>query len=139
MDWDKIKTEYITDESTSYRKLADKYGVSYTSIGARARQEGWAEERERFRTKTLTKTLNAIGNERAKEAARVQAIGGKLLDKIENAVDDFDMRVLFTDRSALKSLTGALKDLKDIMTVKTEDGAEDIVVRIEGDAEDLSR
>ena len=31
-DWQAIKTEYITTD-TSYRKLAEKYGVSRVQIG----------------------------------------------------------------------------------------------------------
>ena len=120
MDWSAIKTEYITDESASYRKLAEKYGVSYTSIGEKARKEGWAKERERFLNKTLSKTLNAIGKKQAKRASRLQMVTEKLLDKIEAAVDDFDMRDLFTDRTALRQITGALKDIKDIQMIKSE-------------------
>lgn len=120
MDWSAIKTEYITDESASYRKLAEKYGVSYTSIGEKARKEGWAKERERFLNKTLSKTLNAIGKKQAKRASRLQMVTEKLLAKIEAAVDDFDMRDLFTDRTALRQITGALKDIKDIQMIKSE-------------------
>jgi uncharacterized protein YjcR len=120
VDWSAIKTEYITDESTSYRKLAEKYGVSYTSIGERARKEGWAKERERFLNKTLSKTLNAIGKKQARQASRVQMVAEKLLSKIEAAVDDLNMAELFTDRTALKQITGALKDIKDIQMIKSD-------------------
>ena len=120
MDWSAIKTEYITDESSSYRKLAKKYGVSYTSIGAKARQEGWAEERERYISETLSKTLTAISNGQAKRASRLQTVADKLLDKIEKAVDDFNMTELLLDRYALKQITGALKDIKDIQMIKSD-------------------
>ena len=39
-DWLKIKTEYITTD-TSYRKLAEKYGVHYQTICSRSKAEGW--------------------------------------------------------------------------------------------------
>ena len=120
MDWNVIKTEYITDESSSYRKLAKKYGVSYTSIGEKARQEGWAEERKQFLNKTLSKTLNAISRGQANRASRLQTVADKLLDKIEKAVDDFDMSEILLDKQALKQLTGALKDIKDIQMIKSE-------------------
>lgn len=120
MDWNSIKTEYITNESSSYRKLAKKYGVSYTTIGEKARQEGWAEERKRFLDKTLSKTLNAISRGQASRASRLQTVADKLLNKIEKAVDDFDMAELLVDKQALKQLTGALKDIKDIQMIKSE-------------------
>lgn len=118
--WNAIKTEYVTDESTSYRKLAKKYGVSYTSIGDKARKEGWAKEREQFQTKTLSKTLNAISQGQAKRASRLQTVADKLLDKIEAAVDNFEMNDLLMDKQALKQITGALKDIKDIQMIRSD-------------------
>ena len=43
-DWQAIKTEYITTQ-TSYRKLAQKYGVSRVQIGNVGRDEKWVELR----------------------------------------------------------------------------------------------
>jgi transcriptional regulator of aromatic amino acid metabolism len=120
VDWKTIKTEYITDESSSYRKLAKKYGVSYSAIGDKARKEGWMEEREQYQTKTLSKTLTAISNGQAKRASRLQTVADKLLDKIEAAVDNFDMAELLMDKQALKQITGALKDIKDIQMIRSD-------------------
>lgn len=120
MDWKAIKTEYITDESSSYRKLGKKYGISHNIIGARAVREGWVEQRKQFQSKTLSKTLTAISNGQAKRASRLQAVADKLLDKIEAAVDSFEMKDLLTDRQALRQLTGALKDIKDIQMIRSE-------------------
>lgn len=130
MDWKAIKTEYITDESSSYRKLAKKYGVSYTAIGNKARQEGWAEDRERYLNESVSKTLKAISDGQAKRASRLQTVADKLLDKIEKAVDDLQMSSLFTDKQALKQITGALKDIKDIQMIKSEADLREQEVRI---------
>ncbi len=119
-DWSKIKTEYITDESASYRKLAQKYGVSYTSIGDRARKEGWAEQREQYLNKTLSKTLSAMSGAQAKRAKRIQTVADKLLAKIEDAVDSLDMAELLVNKQALKQITGALRDIKDIQMIKSD-------------------
>jgi len=120
VDWQAIKTDYITDESSSYRKLAKKYGISYTSIGDRARKEDWASAREQFQSKTLSKTLSAISNGQARRAARLQTVADKLLDKIEDAVDNLDMKELFLDKQALRQVTAAMKDIKDILMIKSE-------------------
>ena len=119
-DWNAIKTDYITDETTSYRKLARKYGVSHNVIGARAVKEGWVELRQQHLDKTLSKTLSAISNGQARRAARVQTVADKLLDKIEEAVDNLDMKELFLDKQALRQVTAAMKDIKDILMIKSE-------------------
>jgi hypothetical protein len=118
-DWNKIKTEYITTD-TSYRKLAQKYGVNATTIAKKAGKEDWVAQRNQQASKTLSKTLNAISKAQANRASRLQTVADKLLDKIENAVDGFDMAELLVDKQALKQLTGALKDIKDIQMIKSE-------------------
>ena len=119
MDWSAIKTEYITDEESSYRKLGKKYGISHNIIGAKATKEGWVEQRKRYQDKTLTKTLNVISQKQAKRASRLQTVADKLLDKIEVAVDKFEMQELMLDKQALKQITGALKDIKDIQMIRS--------------------
>lgn len=99
--------------------MAKKYGVSYTCVGEKARAEGWIEEREQFRSKSYSKTLDELSKGQAKRATRLQTIADKLLDKIEKAVDNFEMVDLMTDRTALKQITGALKDIKEIQMIKS--------------------
>ncbi len=41
VDWSKIKAEYITGTDTSYRKLAEKYGIHESVITKRAVAEKW--------------------------------------------------------------------------------------------------
>lgn len=160
MDWQAIKTDYITDESSSYRKLAKKYGISHNIIGARAVKEGWVEQKKQFQDKTLAKTLSAISTKQSQRASRLQSVTDKLLDKIEAAVDSFEMTDLLIDRQALKQITGALKDIKDIQMIKSDadmreqeariknlerqaeaDSADDkeITVVIEGDLENYTK
>lgn len=41
-DWEEMKKEYIEGD-TSYKKLAERYGVAYSTLGAVAKKEGWVE------------------------------------------------------------------------------------------------
>ncbi|MBQ8399558.1 MAG: hypothetical protein IJX08_06255 [Clostridia bacterium] len=117
MDWQQVRAEYITTD-TSYRKLAEKYGVSYTTVGERARNEGWAKEREQYQTKTLSKTLNKLSAERARRTARLFAVTDKLLLKVEKAVDSLDDDQI--DTQAFRQIAASLKDIKDIQMIKSE-------------------
>lgn len=113
-DWQAIKTEYITTQ-TSYRKLAQKYGIHYKVISDRGKDEGWVELRSQHRDKTLTKTLDKISQQEANRAARIHAVADKLLNKIEAMVDSG--RPL--DTKGIRALTAAVKDLKEIQSVKS--------------------
>ena len=129
-DWKAIKTEYITTD-ISYRKLAQKHGVGASALFARASQEKWVDAKKQHQNKTVAKTLNAIGNQQARRAARLQTVADKLLTKIEEAVDNFDMEVLFMDRQALRQITGALKDIKDIQMIRSDADLREQEARIE--------
>ena len=118
-DWNKIKTEYLTSD-TSYRKLAQKYGVNATTIAKKASKEGWVSHRQQLANRTLSKTLTAVSNRQVNRAARLQKVADKLLNKIEAAVDDYNMAVLLVDRQSLRQITGALKDIKDIQMIRSE-------------------
>ncbi|MDD6236378.1 MAG: helix-turn-helix domain-containing protein, partial [Clostridiales bacterium] len=83
INWIKIKNDYINGRG-SYRKLADKYGISATSIGKRARLEGWAEQREKqlhkSYTKVAQKTADRIAEREADRVARLLGTTDKLQD-----------------------------------------------------------
>ena len=114
-DWQAIKTEYITTD-TSYRKLAQKYGVNYQAICHRSKDEGWIEQREQYKNKTISKTIEKISQQEANRAAKIHSVADKLLNKIEAMVDSG--RPL--DTKGIRALTAAVKDLKEIQSVRSE-------------------
>ena len=116
-DWQSIKTEYITTE-TSYRKLAQKYGVNTTNIAKRASSEGWVEQRKQNANKTLSKTLNAIGSKQAERTAKLIGVSDILLDKVK-ALLEADQELL-VDTSIMKDVSVILKNLKDIQMIRSE-------------------
>jgi hypothetical protein len=127
-DWKAIKTEYITTD-TSYRKLAQKYGVSYNAIGNRSRDEKWQELRDQHLTKTMTKTMNAIASQQASRAARLQSVADKLLAKVEKLLDENEG--LLADTQAAKDVSVILKNLKDIQMIRSEADMREQEARIE--------
>ena len=91
-DWKKIKTEYITTD-TSYRKLAQKYGIHYKVISERGKAENWVELRSQHRDKTLTKTLGKISEKQADKMSRIDDLADKLLEKLEQAITELDLQL----------------------------------------------
>ena len=114
-DWQAIKTEYITTQ-TSYRKLAQKYGVNVTNIAKKASSEGWVEQRNQFANEKQSETLKKISKQEANRAAKIHSVADKILRKIEAMVDHGDG---FTEKG-IRALAAAVKDLKDIQGVKSD-------------------
>ena len=114
-DWQAIKTEYITTD-TSYRKLAQKYGIHYKVISERGKDEKWVELRSQHRDKTLTKTLDQISQQQADRAAKVLTVADKLLLKIEALADMPGLKP-----KDARSLVAAASDLKErIYCIKSD-------------------
>lgn len=124
-DWQSIKTEYITTD-TSYRKLAQKYGVSTTQICNVGREEGWVEQREQFLNETTAKTLEKISRQEANRAAKIHSVADKLIKKIEVMVDSGKT----LDAKSIRALTAAVKDLKEIQNVRSDADCREQAARI---------
>lgn len=116
-DWQAIKTEYITTD-TSYRKLAQKYGVSHVQIGNVGREEGWVKLREQHLNKTLTKSVNAISNKQAERTAKLFTVSDLLLNKVKSLLEADEE--LLVDTSIMKDVSIILKNLKDIQMIRSE-------------------
>lgn len=115
IDWASIKTEYITTD-TSYRKLAQKYGVNHTNIAKKASAENWVEQRKQFTSKQQAKTLEKISQQEANRAAKIHSVADKLLNKIE-AMADSGRPMNSKD---IRALTAAIRDLKEIQNVRSD-------------------
>lgn len=119
VDWLALKTEYITTD-TSYRKLAKKYGPSVTQICNRSKAEHWQEQREQHLNGVFTETISKEQSKAVDRYTRLTTVADKLLVKIESAVDALDdenlMKLL--SPTVLRGISGALKDIKDIQSLK---------------------
>lgn len=113
-DWQAIKTEYITTD-TSYRKLAEKYDVHYQAICQRSKAEGWIAQREQYKNDTITKIININSDQEVNRAQRIQSVSDKMLTKIEAMVDGIK------SAKDIRSLTAAIKDLKEIQGLNKSD------------------
>ena len=116
-DWNKIKTEYITTD-TSYRKLAEKYGVHYNAIANRSKQEGWISQRNQHCDRTMTKTLNAISDKQVDRAANLISVSDLLLDKVKSLLET--NAEVMADTQSMKHISGVLKDIKDIQMIRSD-------------------
>lgn len=102
-DWNAIRNEYITDESASYRKLSQKYKVGLNALSRHAKDEDWPGQRKQYKDKTTTKTLEVLSDQSAAKMKRVLDITDKLLNKIEQAVEELDIQ-LYKDVTKVKEI-----------------------------------
>ena len=138
MDWKRIKAEYIAG-GTSYRKLAEKYGVSFNTLKTRAKEEQWFNLRQQKEHRTTTKIVESLSDKDAEKAVDIIDVANKLLGKISELMDAVPL-----DTQSMKHLTSALKDLKEIKGFKSDADMREQEARIrnlerQAEADDASK
>ena len=114
MDWNKLKAEYIAG-GISYRKLAEKYSVSFNTLKDIAVREKWTDLKQKAHNKATTKLVETIGEQNGTYEVSVNDVADKLLDKITSMI-----YVEGLTTQSVKHLTSALKDIKDIKGIKSD-------------------
>lgn len=93
IDWAKVKAEYVSG-TMSAAKLADRYGISVSSISKKCASEHWQELRKQNQNKTANKIAEKINTEKVKktvrEIDRVVSVASKLITKLNRAVNELD-------------------------------------------------
>lgn len=129
MDWTSMKNDYV-NLGLSLRALSKKYGISYSTLQARAKREQWH--------------LLRLGAEDMPSDLRqaLEALCLRLLKAVDKAVGELDCRKIVTKTKVktedgecttqreywepggtvncqeLKILTSALKDIRDIQMIR---------------------
>lgn len=129
MDWKKLKAEYIAG-GTSYRKLAEKYKANLSVLKRIARDEDWVGLREQCKAKAATKIVEIESDKQAERMRRLLTVSDMLLDAVEESVKAFTTGELSVEKGVLKSLSGAIKDIKDIQNIKSQLDIEEQKARI---------
>ena len=124
-DWKKIEAEYITTE-TSYRKLAQKYGLNQATIAQKAKAEDWVGKRKQQASTAQALILEKDISKKVDRATRLKTVADKLLDKVEALVAQDD----HLTASAIKNLSDALKNIKEAQMIRTQEDIEEQKARI---------
>lgn len=136
IDWDKIKTEYVTTD-ISQRGLIKKYKLNNVDLAKHSKNEGWVKLRKEYKAKTTAKTIAKISckesTKRAKELDSLLTSTSRLIKRIEKTMEDPDQfnRYLIQygegkdfdteERVYKKADTRAMKDLAQ--TIKSLEGS----------------
>ena len=141
LDWIKIKSEYVTTNA-SYRDLAKKYGVAYTTIANYGRKDEWAKAKAKYKIEATSKIINRCMNKEIKNETdklqRMRESADKLSEMINKSLNDaeqFNRHIVQTkkkdgsieewdteeriykklDTRAIKDMTSAMKDLTSML------------------------
>lgn len=128
-DWQKIKTEYLTASTKpSYRKLAEKYGLDKNTIWKRVKDEDWDEQRRRHIDNVETKILVSDTKQKVSRAEKLNEAADMLLENVMGLMRSRSPEEM--DTQEMKHISGVLKDVKEIMMIKSKKDLEEQDARI---------
>ena len=119
-NWEAIKAEYLRG-GTSYRKLADKYGVSSRTIERRAKAESWGDACRQVVGKVSAELPGKVADVILSEVEEITRkhfeLWGKGLARAELMLDAYRVDVDKSDpqnpKNVLKAIVETAKDLKE--------------------------
>ena len=126
MDWNAIREEYIADETSSYRKLAQKYGVSVDAIYKRSKKENWQEQRKQLKEKTITKSIEKISKQQSENVKKYGDMVTTMTKKLSAAIEAVDPK----DTTAVRRLTASLCDFRELLGIKSDADSREQEARI---------
>jgi uncharacterized protein YjcR len=87
IDWRKARLDYVTDESMSYVKIAEKYKLNESTVKRHALKNGWVD----LRQATLQRATELLPEKAGEQIANFQAeklkIGKALIDASMTALE----------------------------------------------------
>lgn len=133
-DWNAIRAEYITG-GTSYRILADKYGVSKDMIARKSKAGHWGKDRATARDAAAKRVIQKTAEAVADNAMIAERLKRKLLLRLERIESKYPL-----DATEVKTQVGkntAIYRIRDI-TAAYKDLTGDIPRASSADIEDLT-
>lgn len=124
-DWAAIKLEYITTDIT-LRKLAEKHKVPESTIFKKSANEQWEAARKKQESRVEANILKKEANRKADRAARLSDAADLLLSRIEHGIATSPI----VTPTAAKNYSDALKNIREIHMIRTEEDIEEQKARI---------
>lgn len=159
MDWQEIKTAYITGDKTT-RELAKEYGASVSVLQQRCAREGWVKLRKKHRSRVVANACARAGAKQSRKLASIITTVDRLAKRLEEETRDprylhlhvgvemdhdggseimereleaLNTRTLRDVSRAIRDLTASLRDLHGLDTRReqVEDEREERKLRLE--------
>lgn len=112
--WTKIKADWLKG-GTSYKKLAEKYGVKEGSIKNRASKEGWRKDKLLIADKVSTELRGRVARVRVNHLEKLIEANEALLDGLVKLAEEIraDPKLLLMDKTgSLRSAESYAKALQ---------------------------
>lgn len=89
-DWETIKIDYVTDPSSSHKKISEKYGVSLVSIRKHSKADDWLATKKKYQRDVTEKVIKKVSAKNADKLANAIIAASNIADAILKKSQDPD-------------------------------------------------
>ena len=149
-DWNLMMMDYVSHQDLSLRKIAEKYGVRFTTVKDKAKADSWFATKQEHQKKVRTKAAAKVVTKNANELAGLVQASDYIEKAILKAFSDpeyFNKHIVSENLSeqqatldilntkAMKDMMRVIKDVEDvkrsILDIKRSDTAERLALERE--------
>ena len=149
-DWNLMMMDYVSHQDLSLRKIAEKYGVRFTTVKDKAKADSWFATKQEHQKKVRTKAAAKVATKNANELAGLVTASDYIEKAILKAFNDpeYFKKHLVTQNlneeqatleilntKAMKDMMRVIKDVEDvkrsILDIKRSDAAERLAIERE--------
>lgn len=116
VDWNKVKNDYVKKRMTT-NQLSKKYGIPAGTIRNHATFGRWGDDRAKCAEKVNRIFAETVAEQETNRIARFVSTADLLMDRITEGISNGD---LLKSNKSLRDVTGAIKDLKEILGLKSD-------------------
>ncbi|MBQ6439901.1 MAG: hypothetical protein IJJ06_07130 [Mogibacterium sp.] len=158
-DWEKIKIDYISDPSSSLKKIADKYHIRLNTVEKRSKADGWYAEKRKYQksisaeikervysaqTDALEQELRAVNllEDILLEALKDKQQFNRYIVRTSNGQEEkifskMDTHAMLNMMKAIKLMVDVKKSILGITSIEHEDRMEIMRARLQLERERL--
>ena len=149
-DWNLMMMDYVSHQDLSLRKIAEKYGVRFTTVKDKAKADSWFATKQEHQKKVRTKAAAKVATKNANELAGLVTASDYIEKAILKAFNDpeyFNKHLVsrnlneeedtltILNTKAMKDMMRVIKDVEDvkrsILDIKRSDAAERLAIERE--------
>lgn len=148
-DWKQLEKEYILSDYKSVSSFLKEKRINNNGT-TRKHTSGWKDKKRQKEDKKATKTIEKVIEKQSEKdsntVVKINDVAEELLKKVMEATKELNKHIdmfgnvheSIVDRSDIKKLTSALKDLKDIIPTKPEEEEDNSFIEaLNGKTEDI--
>ena len=87
-DWEKIKNDYVTDFTSSQKKISEKYGISLVTVAKRSKADDWFATKKKYQQKVTEKLIEKVSTRKANELADAIIAASNIAEAIRKKTED---------------------------------------------------